>query len=93
MSAAKATPTEDVATWGEAMVAQKGPFAVELRAGKTCAWCACGRSASQPFCDGSHNDTSLVPVVFKAAHAGTAYLCGCKPSQGRPFCDGSHSRL
>jgi CDGSH iron-sulfur domain-containing protein 3 len=39
----------------EAVVAQKGPFAVELRAGRTYAWCACGRSARQPFCDGSHS--------------------------------------
>jgi CDGSH iron-sulfur domain-containing protein 3 len=39
----------------EAVVAQQGPFAVELRAGRTYAWCACGRSARQPFCDGSHS--------------------------------------
>jgi CDGSH iron-sulfur domain-containing protein 3 len=82
-----------VATLSEAIVAQSGPFAVELHAGKTYAWCACGRSASQPFCDGSQKTTSLVPVVFKAERDGTAYLCGCKTSQGRPFCDGSHNRL
>ena len=81
-----------MATSSEAIVAQKGPFAVELRAGKTYAWCACGRSFSQPFCDGSHKETGLTPVV-KAKHDGTAYLCGCKTSQGRPFCDGSHNRL
>jgi CDGSH-type Zn-finger protein len=77
----------------EAVVAQKAPFAVELRAGRTYAWCACGRSASQPFCDGSHQRTSLRPVVFKAEREGLAYLCGCKTSQGRPYCDGSHNRL
>jgi CDGSH iron-sulfur domain-containing protein 3 len=77
----------------EAVVAQKAPFAVELRAGKTYAWCACGRSATQPFCDGSHQQTSLTPVVFKAERDGLAYLCGCKTSQGRPYCDGSHNRL
>jgi CDGSH-type Zn-finger protein len=82
-----------VATSNEALVAQRGPFAVELCAGKTYAWCACGRSSSQPFCDGSHKETGLVPVVFKAERDGTAYLCGCKTSQGRPFCDGSHNRL
>jgi CDGSH-type Zn-finger protein len=82
-----------VATLNEAMVAQKGPFAVELRAGRTYVWCACGRSARQPFCDGSHAPTGLVPVVFKAERDGTAYLCGCRTSQGRPFCDGSHDRL
>jgi CDGSH-type Zn-finger protein len=82
-----------VVTSSEALVAQRGPFAVELRAGKTYAWCACGRSCSQPFCDGSHQETRLLPVVFKAERDGTAYLCGCKTSQGRPFCDGSHNRL
>ncbi len=66
-----------MATLNEAIVAQKGPFAVELRAGRTYVWCACG----------------LVPAVFKAERDGTAYLCGCRTSQGRPFCDGSHARL
>jgi CDGSH-type Zn-finger protein len=80
-----------VATLNEAIVAQKGPFAVELRAGRTYVWCACGRSARQPFCDGSHAPTGLVPVVF--VRDGTAYLCGCKTSQGRSYCDGSHDRL
>jgi CDGSH iron-sulfur domain-containing protein 3 len=74
-------------------MAQGGPFAFELRVGKTSAWCACGRGSSQPFCAGSHQETGLTPVVFKAERDGTAYLCGCKTSQGRPFCDGRHNRL
>ena len=91
-----------MATSNEALVAQRGAFAVELRAGKRYAWCACGRSSSQPFCDGSHKETGcdgshketgLVAVVFQAERDGTAYLCGCKTSQGRPFCDDSHNRL
>jgi CDGSH-type Zn-finger protein len=80
-------------TTSQAIVAQRGPFVVELRAGKTYAWCACGRSANQPFCDGSHKTTSLTPVVFRAERDGTAYLCGCKTSMGRPHCDGSHNQL
>lgn len=77
----------------EARVAQRGPYPVELRGGQTYAWCACGRSANQPFCDGSHKETALRPVLFKAERDGSAYLCGCKTSRGRPFCDGSHERL
>lgn len=77
----------------DALVAQKGPFAVELKAGRTYAWCACGRSRKQPFCDGSHAETSLSPVVFKAERDGTVYLCGCKTTGDRPFCDGSHNQL
>ena len=36
-------------------IAQKEPYAVEVKAGKSYFWCACGQSSRQPFCDGSHN--------------------------------------
>ena len=29
--------------------AQKAPYGVDVEAGKDYAWCACGRSAKQPF--------------------------------------------
>ncbi|MGI9434186.1 MAG: CDGSH iron-sulfur domain-containing protein [Geminicoccaceae bacterium] len=77
----------------DAIVAQKGPFAVELEAGKTYAWCSCGRSANQPFCDGSHKETSMQPVKFTAEDDGKAFLCGCKATENTPFCDGSHGKL
>jgi CDGSH-type Zn-finger protein len=80
-------------TKSEAIVAQRGAIAVELQAGKRYAWCACGRSGKQPFCDGSHQSSSLQPLIFKAERDGTAWLCGCKASGGRPFCDGSHNCL
>ena len=56
-------------------------------------WCACGRSADQPFCDGSHKGTGLMPMIFTADEDKTAWLCGCKNTQGKPFCDGTHSKL
>ena len=77
----------------EPIIAQKSPFAVELEAGKRYVWCACGRSANQPFCDGSHSGTGLTPVVFKADEAKKVFLCGCKQSGGRPFCDRTHATL
>jgi len=46
--------------------AQKEPYGVNIEAGKRYFWCACGRSASQPFCDGSHKGTGLTPVPFTA---------------------------
>ena len=77
----------------EAVVAQKAPFAVELAQGETYHWCACGRSAHQPFCDGSHQGTGIEPVAFTAEKTGTAYVCGCKRTANRPFCDGAHKAL
>jgi CDGSH-type Zn-finger protein len=73
-------------------VAQKGAYAVELAPGDYW-WCACGLSASQPFCDGSHKGGEFQPVKFTMAEAQRVWLCGCKQSAGKPFCDGSHSKL
>ncbi len=77
----------------DAKIAQKGPYEVEVKAGKTYAWCACGRSGRQPFCDGTHEKTDLKPVVWKADADKTVYLCGCKQTGNRPFCDGTHESL
>ena len=77
----------------EPHVAAKAPIAVELEVGKTYAWCACGHSKSQPFCDGSHSGTEFKPLVFKAEEKKTAYLCQCKHSNNKPYCDGTHKSL
>nr|WP_319385721.1 CDGSH iron-sulfur domain-containing protein [uncultured Roseibium sp.] len=75
------------------VIAQKAPFAVEVEAGKSYFWCSCGRSANQPFCDGSHKDTGLAPVKYTAEKDGRTFFCGCKNSANAPMCDGSHSKL
>ncbi|EHB09672.1 CDGSH iron sulfur domain-containing protein 3, mitochondrial [Heterocephalus glaber] len=74
------------------VVAQKTPIKVELVAGKTYRWCACGRSKNQPFCDGSHffQRTGLAPLKFKAQETSTVALCTCKATQRPPYCDGTH---
>jgi CDGSH-type Zn-finger protein len=77
----------------EPTIAQRGPYAVNLEAGKTYAWCACGKSANQPFCDGTHKGSEFTPVKFQAAQTETVYLCGCKHTGDRPFCDGTHAGL
>ncbi len=76
----------------EAKIAQKEPYAAELEPG-TYHWCACGLSQNQPFCDGSHKDTSFEPVVFEVDEKKTVYLCGCKQTGGQPFCDGTHKNI
>ncbi len=75
------------------VIAQKGPFPVEVEAGKSYLWCACGRSKTQPFCDGSHKVTSITPVKFTATDSKKVWLCGCKHSGNRPLCDSTHKSL
>lgn len=74
----------------EPVIAQKQPFAVAVEAGKTYWWCACGRSKTQPYCDGSHHGTGFNPVEMPVTKTETAYLCGCKHSKSKPHCDGTH---
>lgn len=75
------------------VIAQKSPCAVEVEAGKSYWYCSCGKSAAQPFCDGSHKGSNFAPVEYKAAESGTVYFCGCKHSANGVTCDGSHQQL
>jgi len=72
---------------------QLTPYQVELEAGKRYAWCRCGRSNKQPFCDGSHAGTGIEPLMFTAERSELALLCGCKDTGDPPYCDGSHLLL
>ena len=71
-------------------VADNKPMAVNLEQGKDYYWCACGKSANQPFCDGSHSGSPFTPQNFTCEKAGEAYLCMCKKTKNPPYCDGSH---
>jgi len=75
------------------LIAQAGPYAVAVEAGKTYWWCACGRSANQPFCDGSHKACAIKPLKYLAGDSTTLWFCGCKRTGSAPLCDGSHDRL
>ena len=75
------------------VVFQKKAMPVEVEAGKTYYWCACGRSANQPFCDGSHKGTSFAPLAYQAGKTGTVWFCGCKATKASPLCDGTHKSL
>ena len=75
------------------LVAQPKPCLVSLKGGRTYHWCRCGRSANQPFCDGSHKGTGFEPQPFIARTDEEVLLCGCKHSVEAPFCDGTHTNL
>ncbi len=74
-------------------IAAKEPLQVQLEAGKTYAWCTCGESGNQPWCDGSHKGSDFAPNVFRAEESKTAYMCQCKHTGNPGFCDGSHKDL
>jgi CDGSH-type Zn-finger protein len=76
----------------EPVIAQKSPYARDLEPGEYF-WCQCGRSAKQPFCDGSHKTTGFTPVKFRLEEAKKVWLCGCKRTRNPPFCDGTHKSL
>ena len=69
---------------------QKAPYAVDVKEGEKYFWCSCGKSAKQPFCDGSHKGSEFSPVAYTADKDGKAFFCGCKISGNKPLCDGSH---
>ena len=68
------------------------PIAVEFEEGKVYAWCSCGLSENQPYCDGKHSGTEYRPTIEKADASETKYMCTCKQTSNGPFCDGSHAK-
>ncbi|MDD5719623.1 MAG: CDGSH iron-sulfur domain-containing protein [Candidatus Krumholzibacteria bacterium] len=76
----------------EPKIADKKPAVLELAAG-TYWYCACGQSANQPFCDGSHKGTPFRPLQVDLAEPGKIAFCQCKRSGRQPRCDGTHRNL
>lgn len=75
------------------VIAQKGPCPIEEPGPGVRYWCACGLSACQPFCDGSHGGTGIRPVRVELTQAGRVLYCGCKATRQPPRCDGTHKHL
>jgi CDGSH-type Zn-finger protein len=85
------------------VIAKTEPTCVKVEAGKTYAWCTCGLSAKQPFCDGTHktlateeNGETIMPfkslkITFEEDKE--VWLCNCKHTKNPPFCDGTHNSL
>ena len=68
------------------------PIAIDVEYKKNYAWCSCGLSKKQPFCDNSHKGTDFKPLIYKAEETKKVYFCVCKQTSNQPFCDGSHSK-
>ncbi|ERS86297.1 glutamate synthase-related protein [Halomonas sp. PBN3] len=75
------------------IIADNKPQKVTLEQGKEYAFCRCGRSKDQPFCDGSHQGTGFTPQMFTAEEDGEAFLCQCKQTGDAPYCDGTHQNF
>ncbi|MFP5041415.1 CDGSH iron-sulfur domain-containing protein [Parasediminibacterium sp. JCM 36343] len=79
------------------------PTSIVVEKGKTYAWCTCGLSAKNPFCDGSHKTLAteedgqlnmpFKSLKFTAEEDGEVWLCNCKHTKNAPFCDGSHKTI
>jgi CDGSH-type Zn-finger protein len=74
-------------------IAQCAPYVMDETAGKK-AWCSCGESKTQPYCDGSHKAAGLFrPLKVELPEAKRVAWCGCKHTQTPPYCDGTHKKL
>lgn len=75
-------------------IAGMTPVPTQIEEGKRYAWCSCGLSENQPFCNGAHRGKGMAPTVFVAEETKTAYMCNCKATKNpNGFCDGSHKSL
>ena len=72
--------------------ASNTPYPVDVEAGKSYWWCACGKSAKQPYCDGAHKGSSFSPFKYDATESKKVFFCGCKATAKAPMCDGTHSK-
>ncbi len=72
--------------------AGESAIAVDVEEAKSYYWCSCGKSAKQPFCDGSHKGSEFNPIAYKAEVTKKMFFCACKQTNNQPFCDGSHNK-
>jgi CDGSH iron-sulfur domain-containing protein 3 len=73
-------------------IADTRPTVLELDAG-TYAFCTCGYSQNQPFCDGAHIGKGFVPQTVQLDQPKKIAFCLCKHSKAGHQCDGSHRNV
>jgi CDGSH-type Zn-finger protein len=86
-------------------IAKKEPAMVNVQPGKIYAWCTCGLSQKQPFCDGVHkkiahtideHDEPILPyksIKVEFEKEEEVWFCQCKQTKTPHYCDGSHNKL
>jgi CDGSH-type Zn-finger protein len=74
-------------------IAGRAPIKIAVEASKSYYWCSCGKSATQPFCDGKHKGSGFAPMQYTAEKDGDAWFCTCKHTKSPPMCDGSHKSV
>eukprot|EP00823_Brevimastigomonas_motovehiculus_P002897 TRINITY_DN1720_c0_g1_i1.p1 TRINITY_DN1720_c0_g1~~TRINITY_DN1720_c0_g1_i1.p1 ORF type:complete len:229 (+),score=14.16 TRINITY_DN1720_c0_g1_i1:76-687(+) len=76
------------------LVVAPTPKVLMLRKDVKYNWCSCGRSAKQPWCDGSHlklKGVQYKPVTFSVNQDAPRSLCMCKRGTTTPpYCSGHH---
>jgi glutamate synthase domain-containing protein 2/CDGSH-type Zn-finger protein len=75
------------------VISDNKPVKVSLVKDQEYYFCVCGRSKSQPFCDGSHAGTDFKPKAIVSDEDREAYLCACKHTANAPYCDGTHKQF
>ena len=51
------------------------------------AWCRCARSRHVPYCDGTHGDLGVLPLIVYIDRAEQVRWCGCGRTRTPPHCD------
>uniref|UniRef100_A0AAQ6IK57 Iron-binding zinc finger CDGSH type domain-containing protein n=1 Tax=Anabas testudineus TaxID=64144 RepID=A0AAQ6IK57_ANATE len=89
------SPLSSPSVSAQSVPAARLPYRVRVSAGKRYAWCACGHSKKQPFCDGAHKSKApgISPVFFTPEKDKAFMFCACKQTRNAPYCDGSHLKV
>lgn len=69
-------------------ITNREPVAIDVKKGKDYLCCTCGKSKTQPFCDGSHKGTGFEPFQYTATEDTTEWFCSSKQA-----CDQSCPKL
>lgn len=84
---------EQIPNEGFPRCAADSPTCVKVEPGKIYAWCTCGISEKQPFCDGQHKNIEGLPyksLKVEFTEEKEVWFCNCKKTKNPPYCDGSH---